>query len=44
LPAAIGVDHLALSLSGEAAPPVSGAGSNIAADPSGDSFAVLPVT
>jgi hypothetical protein len=42
LPSAIGVDRLMLSLSGEAAAPVSGSGPNIGADPFGDSFAVLP--
>jgi hypothetical protein len=31
-----------LSLSGEAAPPVSGTGSNIGADPFNNNFAVLP--
>ena len=42
LPTAIGVDRLMLSLSGAAAPPVSGSGPNIAADPFANSFAVLP--
>jgi len=42
LPTAIGVDRLMLSLNGEAAPPVTGTGPNIAADPFSDNFAVLP--
>jgi RHS repeat-associated protein len=42
LPSAIGVDRLMLSLSGETAPPSSGSGSNIAANPFSNPFAVLP--
>ena len=42
LPTAIGVDRLMLSLNGEAAPPGSGSGPNIAADPFNIDFAVLP--
>ena len=42
LPSAIDVDRLMLSLSGESAPPVSGSGSNIGADPFNNRFAVLP--
>jgi hypothetical protein len=42
LPSAIGVDRLMLSLDGETAPPVSGSGPDIGADPFSDSFAVLP--
>jgi hypothetical protein len=42
LSSAIAIDRLMLSLSGEAAPPVSGSGPNIAANPFNDGFAVLP--
>ena len=42
LPTAIGVDRLMLSLSGETAPPVSGSGPNIGADPFSNAFSVLP--
>jgi hypothetical protein len=42
LPGAIGVDRLMLALSGESAPPVSGSGPNIGADPFSNAFAVLP--
>jgi len=42
LPSAVGIDRLLLKLSGEAAPPVSGSGPNIPADPFSDNFAVLP--
>jgi hypothetical protein len=42
LPTAIGVDRLMLSLSGEQAPPVSGSGPNIGADPFSNNFSVLP--
>ena len=42
LPSAIGIDRLMLNLSGEAAPPASGLGANIGADPFSNKFAVLP--
>jgi hypothetical protein len=42
LPSAIAADRLTLGLSGEAAPPNSGSGPNIGADPFSNSFAVLP--
>ena len=41
-PSAFGVDRLALALNGVAAPPNSGTGQNIAADPFATRFAVLP--
>jgi hypothetical protein len=42
LPAAIGIDHIMLSVAGEVAPPVSGSGPNIAANAFQDGFVVLP--
>jgi hypothetical protein len=41
-PSAIGIDRLMFSLSGEAAPPVTGSGPKIAADSYSHKFAVLP--
>ena len=43
-PSAIGVDRLMLSLSGEAAPPASGTGPNIGADPFNNNSPCCPVT
>ena len=42
LPSAIAIDHLMLSLSGEAAPPASGSGPTIGADSFNNKFTVLP--
>ena len=42
MPSAIGVDRLTLDLGGVVAPPGSGTGPNIAADPLSAGFAVLP--